>query len=284
MMGTASRSLNVLSLAWCLAGVVALLGAVPAAQAAGPPRDRAFGSGRNADFSSFQFSQSSGPSGEHPTGQSTTVFQGETYTGSPGSTGCLHVRGHKATWAGRLAPNPNYSYGKATVIDNGPRGDEFFAQGYQEPVDCSTPVVTFGGPLIAGNITVVDAPGKPSDGGPGTDTPTPPRRPRPALAILTRRPMLTSRGTVRIRIACHRRRVPCRGRLHLRTAHGTTRGNRYWRDPARRGTVAVGVRRRDITTIHTGHTVRASLVAREYGRVVARRRIIIRPRRSSLHR
>src|SRR3954454_25257151 len=249
MMAMASRSLKALSLAWCLAGVVALLGEVPAAHAAGPPQDLAFGSGSTADFPSFQFRQSSGPSGEHPTGQSTTVYQGETFTGSPGSTGCLHVRGNKATWAGPLAANPNFSYGKATVIDNGPRGDEFFAQGFQEPVDCSTPVDTFGGPLTSGNITVVDAPGKPGDDDPGTDTPTPakpPRRPRPVLEILSRRPVLTSHATVRIRIACHRRRVPCRGRLHLRTAHGTTRGNRYWRDPARRGTVAVGVRRSDI--------------------------------------
>src|SRR5689334_13348859 len=72
--------------------------------------DYVIGKGSNRDFPFIDFVIRAGPHGEHPRTSGSITFGGVTYSLS--SVSCFVVSGHTATWAGRLAPNPNFRYGK----------------------------------------------------------------------------------------------------------------------------------------------------------------------------
>ena len=108
------------------------------------------------EFSLVTINASSGPSGEHPAGQATfSVFRIPFDFLVSGPVTCLAVSGNTA--------NMNIQdsfFGVVTVqvVDNQP--DEFDALPVgRGPTDCSRlPPSGFGGPVIGGNIIVVDAP------------------------------------------------------------------------------------------------------------------------------
>jgi hypothetical protein len=84
------------------------------------------------------------------------VFGNLTYRGS-GRAGCLSVEGNTATFAGPVSGNPGFPYGKATVVDRGAGGDTFAAMAFPTRVGCSTPTTSLSGPLLTGDVVVVDA-------------------------------------------------------------------------------------------------------------------------------
>jgi hypothetical protein len=140
--------------------VAVVASGVPVAVAQTPTRDSVVAVGSTAQFTSFDLRWSSGPFGEKPTGMSTVVFQGTTYRQGPPLTpgaGCLRVRGDTATVAGPTSGSIANQYGKVTMVDNGPSGDTFAAEVSVVPLDCSTPTVTLRGPLLTGDVVVVDA-------------------------------------------------------------------------------------------------------------------------------
>lgn len=151
-----SRSLVALLKGPGLAVAAVALGVPTAAAAQAPTRDSVVAVGSTANFSSIDVRLTSGPSGENPVGTTTVVFVDLTYRGS-GPAGCLSVKGNTATFAGPVSGNPGFPYGKATVVDRGPHGDTFAAMAYSSPVDCSTPTDSLLGPLVTGNVVVVDA-------------------------------------------------------------------------------------------------------------------------------
>jgi hypothetical protein len=153
-----------------LATVVVALGAVlvlpDAASAQVPTRDSVVGSGAYGTFTYYSVDVSSGPAGEDPTGQSTSVLY-DTWTFQSSSVDCLHVSGNIGTYAGALAPNYfGYTYYKVTVVDNGPTGsppDTVGTHALNTPLDCTEPLgPEFTVTLTSGDVVVVDAPALPT--------------------------------------------------------------------------------------------------------------------------
>jgi hypothetical protein len=163
-----------------LLGIVALAVAAtlisPALAAAQVMRvDSAVGSGSDG-VTQFQFSVTSGPSGENPSGSASftvSFLGGETFTVT--EINCLSVDGNTATFVGRLAFNSlGFSFAKVTVVDNGASGDTFGVAAYSgpstDPPPPCTPITGFEGaatllprPIVAGDIVVVDAQPKAQD-------------------------------------------------------------------------------------------------------------------------
>ena len=158
----------------CAVGVSLLGPATSGAQI--PTQDSATGHGNTLSFKEIQFTFTSGPSGESPTGSSSLVFVGPgvqaPFTASAPT--CVRVEGNTATAAGPLDPNVlGYPYGKLTVVDNGPANsglDTYAPIGELQPFDCSSPNVVNQENLIDGDIVVVDAPPRPP--APTTDAAT----------------------------------------------------------------------------------------------------------------
>jgi hypothetical protein len=123
---------------------VAWVAETMAASLAGAREDYVIGKGSNRDFPFFDVVIRAGPHGEHPRASGSTTFGGVTYSLS--SVSCFIASGHTATWAGRLAPNPNFKYAKATALDGaGNTRDRFTAVGRDAPTGCETPASGFGG-------------------------------------------------------------------------------------------------------------------------------------------
>ena len=137
-----------------------------AAQVAGV--DSAVGHGTN-EFGTFDFSITSGPSGETPSGSATfTVIPfGVTLTAT--EVTCLSVSGNTATFVDRLAPNSqSFDYGKSTFVDNGLGGDLNAGAVYilgplADPPAC-TPITGPEGfasftlrPILTGDVVIHDA-------------------------------------------------------------------------------------------------------------------------------
>jgi hypothetical protein len=139
-----------------VAVVAVVASSVPVAVAQTPTRDSVVAVGSTASFSSIDVRLTSGPSGENPVGTTTVVFGDLTYRGS-GRAGCLRVNGNTATLAGPVSGNPGFPYGKATVVDRGAGGDTFAAMAFPTRVGCSTPTTSLSGPLLTGDVVVVDA-------------------------------------------------------------------------------------------------------------------------------
>lgn len=160
-----SRSLRRLQLVLVLA-LMGLLIAPSLAVAQAGPLDSAVGSGSTGSVA-FQFNVTSSPSGQNPSGMSIATAVGETFTST--KVICLSVGGNTAAFVVQLAPNSfGFTYAKALVVDNGPTGDTYGAEGFGGPSapDCSW---SLGGgtgflpsPLISGDIAIFDAPELPT--------------------------------------------------------------------------------------------------------------------------
>lgn len=125
-----------------------------------PTRDSVVGTGSTGVLTNIDFSWTSGPSGENPSGHSSVFFAPTTLTAT--SIDCLAVNGNTATIAGPTAINPRgpgYAYFKATAVD-GHIGDTLAAIPSEVPLDCSTPVLQNVFRFTSGGVVVVDA--KPS--------------------------------------------------------------------------------------------------------------------------
>jgi hypothetical protein len=141
--------------------LVAALSVPSAAEAAPEPaQDSAVGSGSTAFFTSFDFSVTSGPFGESPTGHIAVEVAGFGQFESSSIT-CMSVSGNAATIGGTLRPNTaGYVAVLATAVDNdatnsGP--DAFSASPVNSaPTVCPAPT-PFSGPFAAGDIVVRDA-------------------------------------------------------------------------------------------------------------------------------
>jgi hypothetical protein len=152
-------------------GLLAALGLPGAAGAVPTPpptfQDSAVGNGSSAAFTHFEFSLTSGPSGENAAGFAMADGFGAHFEAS--SIECLSVDGNTATFAGGLEPNPfGFTHFRTTVVDNGPADsglDTYAANGYLIPVGCSAPETAFFGPVTSGDVVVVDSPPPPSSKG-----------------------------------------------------------------------------------------------------------------------
>lgn len=226
---------------------------------AGASEDYVIGKGSNRDFPAFDVAIRAGPHGEHPRASGSTTFNGVAYSLS--SVSCFIVSGHTATWAGRLAPNPTFRYGKVTALDGaGDTRDQFTAVGGAAPMGCETPASGFGGPLRSGDIVVHDA----------LPALVSPYRAGRRLVDVSSRPVaLTRYGTVRPRLTCLRSRRACRGRAVVLTGHGRRSWLvRYWIGPGRRAEVAVGLHRDQIKALQRRGRLGARIVAIDAHRAV----------------
>jgi hypothetical protein len=164
VMGNALRT-SALIAALGLVAALALPGVAAGAPKASPTfQDSARGTGSTPAFTNFDFDVRSGPSGENPTGVSSTDGFGEHFEAT--SVDCLAVDGNTATFAGPLKPNTfGFNFGKVTVVDNGPENsglDLYAANGFVLPTDCAFPAAGFLAPLTSGDVVVVDSPPPPN--------------------------------------------------------------------------------------------------------------------------
>jgi hypothetical protein len=232
--------------------------------------DYVIGKGSNRDFPFFDVVIRAGPHGEHPRASGSTTFGEVTYSLS--SVSCFIVSGHTATWAGRLAPNPNFRYAKATALDGaGNTRDRFTAVGRDAPTGCKTPASGFGGPLTSGDIVVHDALPAPA-------SPYPAGR---RLVDVSARPVaLTRYGTVRPQLTCLRSRHACRGRAVVLTGHGRRSWMvRFWIGPGRRAAVAVGLHRDQINALRRRGQLSARIAAVSERRTVGDAEVTLLARR-----
>jgi hypothetical protein len=254
--------LGLVSVAWVAESMGASL--------AGARGDYVIGKGSNRDFPFFDVDIRSGPHGEHPRASGSTTFNGVAYSLS--SVSCFIVSGHTATWAGRVASNPNFRYGKATAVDGvGHARDRFAAVGGDAPTGCDTPARGFGGRLRSGDIVVHDALPAPA-------SPYPAGR---RLVDVSARPLaLTRYGTVRPRLTCLRSRRACRGRAVVLTGHGRRSWMvRFWIAPGRRAAVAVGLRRDQIKALQRRGQLGARIAALRAHRTVGDAEVTLLARR-----
>jgi hypothetical protein len=148
---------------WIVAvGVLAVALASPSGALAAPAaQDSVAGTGSTDFFTGIDFSVTSGPFGENPTGHlsfTTAVFgsfEADTIT-------CLEVDGKAATIGATLKPNAaGFTALVVTVTDNGPAGsglDAFSASpSSSAPTTCPFPIASPVGNLPTGDIVVVDA-------------------------------------------------------------------------------------------------------------------------------
>ena len=156
-----------LALATALAITAAIMLPGPAG-AQTPTQDSASGTGGTSSYTSFAFDVVSGPSGENPSGSSRLDLPAFGLHTQSAAIRCLSVSGNTATWVTELLPNSfGFTFGKLTVVDNGPAGsglDTYAAAGYVSAPDCSSPETGALGtePLLTGDIVVVDAPPLPT--------------------------------------------------------------------------------------------------------------------------
>jgi hypothetical protein len=223
--------------------------------------------GSNRDFPFFDTVVRSGPDGEHPRASgSVTGPTGRTYR--LGATSCFVVSGHTATWSGRLAPNPDFRYGKATVRDGaGEVPDRFTAVAGNAPMGCKTPARGFDGKMRSGDIVVHDA--LPA---PAAPYPAGSRR----VDVSRQRLALTRFGTVRPRLTCLRSRRACRGHALVLTAGGRRSWTvSYLIAPGRRAAVAVGLHRDQIRRLRNRGELLARIVAVRERRVVGQAEAVL---------
>ena len=150
----------------CMLGVVAAVGmafAAPGASGAQTPQDSVTLTGGPAQagfITLLGLDATSGPAGEHPTGQVRfEIFDGAAAFAGPVT--CLAVSGHTAiiNFQDQISPLGNV---KVLAVDGQP--DSFDLLGFgQAPTDCSPlPPPSVGGPLSEGDITIIDAPPLPT--------------------------------------------------------------------------------------------------------------------------
>jgi hypothetical protein len=140
------------------ASIAMALAAVLASPAAGqvPTQDSVSISGTvdagRGGFVVTTLNATSGPSGENPSGQVSFMFGPQVIAGP---VTCLAVRGNTATLNFQ-----DQTYGIVTVQVADDQPDTFDAINIgRAPTDCSPlPLTAFGGPVRAGDITVIDRP------------------------------------------------------------------------------------------------------------------------------
>ena len=150
----------------CVLGVVAALGiafATPGASGAQTPQDSVTltGGPAHAGFITLLgLEATSGPAGEHPTGEVRFEVFDDSFAFA-GPVTCLAVSGHTAiiNFQDQISGLGNV---KVLAVDGQP--DSFDLLGFgQAPTDCSPlPPPSIGGPLSGGDITITDAPPLPT--------------------------------------------------------------------------------------------------------------------------
>lgn len=160
-------------LAILAAVAIASLATPTGAMAQVPGGDQAHGVGTIENWphcppgsTTFDFSATSGPSGENPSGMFSFVCTSSSHAFS-GTVSCLAVTGNQATLGGTITasthPSPTLGVGAQlsfTVIDGGPAGmNDLISQGRQgAQCDVGAPGRQ---PISSGDIVVVDGTGTP---------------------------------------------------------------------------------------------------------------------------
>jgi hypothetical protein len=121
--------------------------------------DFAVGTGSTPTFQNFDFSVSSGPLGENPTGHSAVDVPAFPEHFESSSITCVSITGNTATFGGTLEPNNQGFTGfLTTVVDNGPANSGLDTYGAQPaaggPTVC-TPVAAQQ-PVTNGDVVVSD--------------------------------------------------------------------------------------------------------------------------------